>query len=136
MQTWLTIEQNDVAVNEMPLDYISHSQPVRNRSPISETQKLFVIPSRNEISAGVNVRAIPNSLPQVLDIMRSDSLWVCKNFGDTLGNSDLIDAQVGIRGNDSSTREIHALSGKIASETTLLSLQSLYEATDGFLAHL
>lgn len=48
--------------------------------------------------------------------------------------TDLIDAKVGIGGDDSSPGEVDTLSTQITSETTLLTLQPLAESSHRFLA--
>ena len=122
VQTGLSIEQNNVPVNDMSFNDVTNRQSVSDSSSISEFEELLVISSRHKVGTWVNVRTIPHCLLQDADVMWCDAFRVCEDFGDALGHSDLVDSQVGIRRDDRSAREVDTLSGKITAEPTLFPL--------------
>ena len=124
VQTWLSIEQSDVTVDHMSLDYITHTQAVGNSSSVPKLQVLLepIATCSNVVGARVNITAIADRLLQSVDVVGCDAFRICENLGDTLGNGDLIDPQVGVRGDDGTTREVDTLSGEVTTEATLLAL--------------
>ncbi len=58
-------------------------------------------------------------------VERCDEFWECQILSDGAWNSHLVDAEVGIRRDDGTTREVDALPHQVASDSPLFSLQSL-----------
>ena len=57
-----------------------------------------------------------------VDIERRDNLWKGQVLGDGARDTDLINGQVGVRGDDSTSREVHSLTHQVTTDTTLLGL--------------
>ena len=51
--------------------------------------------------------------------------------GDRARNADLVDLQVGVRGDDGAGGEVHALAHQVASDAALLALQPLFDRLKG-----
>ena len=98
MQTWLSVEQCDVTVNDMPFDYVAYPQPICNRGPVTKLQILLepIAAGRYIVRSRMYIATIANRLLQPLDVVCGYALRIRKDFRDTLGDSDLINAQVGI----------------------------------------
>lgn len=56
----------------------------------------------------------------------SDQVWKCHVLGNGAWNTDLINSEVWIWGDDSSCREINTLSHEVTPDATLFTLQSLF----------
>ena len=57
-----------------------------------------------------------------VDIERSDDLWKGEVLGNGARDTDLINGQVGVRGDDGTSREVHSLPHQVTTDTTLLGL--------------
>lgn len=79
-------------------------------------------------------RSIPNVLLHLLDVVLIDSLRVCQVLCNVNRNDNFVDGAVWIRGNDGSACEIYSLGGQIQSESSLLSLKTLTERSDGLVS--
>src|ERR1700712_3433409 len=134
MQRRLSVEQDNVAVLEMSLYYIPDLKILGLPVFSSKFQGDFVIRIllNDLLSTRVYIWSIFHALPQLFYILFLNSFGVCKIFGNQNRDCDLIDSQIRIRRNDSSTREVNTLSRKISSESTLFSFQSLAEAPNRF----
>lgn len=96
----------------MSLDGITESETIGHSIAIPELE-IFLEPvtsSRNVICAGVDVTAISNSLFQQLDVVRGHTFWVSQNFGHPLWYRNLIDSEVGVWGDNSSSGEVYTFS--------------------------
>lgn len=122
----------------MPLYYIPRPQPIGNPFPVPKLQILLepTAPRRHIIRPRMHVAPIPHRLPQPVNVETRDSLGISQYLRHTLWNSDLVDAQIRVRGYNGTAGKVDTLSGEIASETTLLAFETLAETANGFLAHL
>ena len=138
MQTRLSVEEHDVAVNDMSLDDVTDLEAVRNSSPVAELEILLkpITPSCHIVRAGVNIASVSNGPLQHLDVVRCHAFRICQYLRNSLRHRHLVDTQVWVRRDDRTSREIHTFPRQIASETTLLPLKSLAEATNRLLTHL
>src|SRR6266536_2261136 len=59
-------------------------------------------------------------------------LGVGQILGNELGNSDLVDPEIWVRGYDCSTREVHSFAREVASKSPLLSFLSLDKSSNRF----
>src|SRR5271155_911112 len=73
-----------------------------------------------------------NCLLQSFLIMRVHPLRVSHDHGDSIGNSNFIDFQVGVRTDNGSPRKVDPLTTEIATKTTLFAFQPLRETSLGF----
>ena len=64
MQTWLSIEQHHIPVDDMPLNRIAYSQVLGNKRSVPEPQELLdpITPRCYVICTRVHIAAIPNRL--------------------------------------------------------------------------
>ena len=124
VQTWLSIEQSDVTVDHMSLDYITHTQAVGNSSSVPKLQILLepIATCSNVVGTWVDITTIPNRLLEPVDVMSCDAFGICQDLGDPLGHRNFVDPQVGIRRDDGTTREVNTLSGEVTAEAALLAL--------------
>lgn len=150
MQTRLTIEEHDTAdrsvqhalelieqrdslvVFEMTLNNVANAQLVCHVVLVAKLEILLDVlltALQNEVGSRMNVGTIPDSLAQRLDIVGRDTVREREDFGDALWHSDLVDLQIRVGRDDGSSREIDSLARQVATETTLLSLETLTEAT-------
>lgn len=138
MQTWLSIEQRNVPVNHMALNNVTNTQAVGNSGFVTKLQVLLepIATSRNVVGTWMDVATIADRLLQSINIVRCNAFRICEDLSDTLGYSYLVNPQVRIRRNDGAAREVDTLPGKVTTEATLFSLQSLAETTYWLLAHL
>jgi hypothetical protein len=103
VQTWLTIEKDDIAVLEMPFDNITDSELGSHILALSELQKALEAShssDRSEIGTWPFVRAIDDGRPQQIDIMLCNAIWKRKDLGNSLRHSDFVDTQIWIWRND------------------------------------
>ncbi|KAH3683660.1 hypothetical protein WICPIJ_005344 [Wickerhamomyces pijperi] len=84
--------------------------------------------TNNVLGTWMLIWTITDKLCQLLDVEWSDCFWVCQGTGNTLWNTDLIQLQVRITGNNSTSREINTLPHQVTSDTTFLTLKT---STDG-----
>ena len=124
VQTWLSIEQSDVTVDHMSLDYITHTQAVGNSSSVPKLQVLLepITTCSNVVGTWVDVATIPNRLLEPVDVMSRDAFGICEDLCDSFGHRDFVNSQVGIGRDDSTTREVNTLSGEVTTEAALLAL--------------
>lgn len=113
MQTGLTVEKDNVTVDDMSFDNIANAQPVRDRRSVTELQELLeaAAAGRHVVRAGVHIAAVANRLLQHLHIMRRDALRVRQDLRNTLRHGDFVNTQIGIWRDDCSTREVDTLPG-------------------------
>ena len=138
MQTRLSIEKYNVAIDDMPFHDVTNPQTIGNSSAVSKLQELLeAAASRSYIvSTWVDVTSVAYGLLEKIDVVSGHTFWICQYLGNTLWHSDLVNPQVGVGRNDSTAGEVDTFSRQVTSETTLLALQPLTEAAYWFLAHL
>ena len=122
----------------MSLDDIADPQTVCDSSSVAKLQVFFepIASCGDIVRTRMNITPVPDRPLQHINVMRCDAFWVRENLRDALRHCDLVDSQIGVRGDDRTPREVYTLARQVTSETTLLALQPLAEAADGFLAHL
>jgi hypothetical protein len=123
MKTGLTIEQHDIAIDNMSLNSVTILKPVCNGPSISKLEILFeAVASRSDIiSPRVYVAPISYGFSKSIYVEGCHTLGIRKNFSDTFWDSNLVYTEVRIWGNDSTSREIDTLSREVASEPPLFS---------------
>lgn len=108
----LAIEQNDVAVYNVPFHDVSYPQAVSNGIPIPEFEVLLesVVASGDIVGARMDVAAVAHRMLELDNIVQRYSLGIRQYFGDTFGNRDFVNAQIRVRGNNSASGEINTFS--------------------------
>lgn len=87
--------------------------------------------SFQHIGTRMKLGTIDDRLSHELEIVICHSFWVGKLDGNLFWNGDFVDTKIRVGTNDRSSREVDTLTRKVASESTLLTLETLYEASDG-----
>jgi len=79
MKTRLTIEEYDIAIDNMSLNNVTILKTVCNRPSVSELEVLFktVVPGGNVISTRVYVAAISYSFAESINIEARHTLGIC-----------------------------------------------------------
>ena len=91
VQRRLPVEQDDVAVDHVTLDNVAEPQVLRDLLPVAVLQKLLHLDpgALDEVGARVDVRAVDDQLPEVVDVGFGHALRVGQDLGDENRNSDL-----------------------------------------------
>lgn len=107
---------------------ISDTQSISHGLAISELEEfleLLLSALKNKVGSRVNVRSIADSGFQDFDVVGRDAIREGENFGDTFRDGDLVNLKIWIGRNDRTSGEIDTLSRQVATEATLLSLETL-----------
>jgi hypothetical protein len=116
----------------VPLHGVSHLQLGGDFPPVAVFQVLRASAlEAHEIRAGVLVHAVPDALPDFLDVVPGHNLGVRHELRDVQRHAHLVDAQVRVGRDDGSAGKVDAFSGKVPAETPLLPLEPLHEAAQG-----
>jgi len=138
MQARLSIEQNDIPVNEMSLDDVSDLQVIRHFILIRVHQVSLDSSAQthwprcstlDKVGARIISRSIAHCLSQHLDIMVVNSGWVGQFDSNPFRDCHLVNAKVWIRADDCATGEVNTFSREISSEAPLFPLETLTEAS-------
>lgn len=87
--------------------------------------------SFQHIGTRMKLGTIDDRLSHELEIVICHSFWVGKLDGNLFWNGDFVDTKIRVGANDRSSREVDTLTRKVTSESTLFTLETLYEASDG-----
>ena len=109
----------------LPLNEISELQLLRDLPPVPVLEELLGLHPRrvrrlHEVRPGVVVRPVHDEPLHELEVGGVDPLRVGEHLGHVDGHADLLDAEVGVGGDDGARAEVHALAAQIAAEATLL----------------
>jgi len=138
MKTRLTVEKHDIAIDNMSLNNVTVLETIRNRPSVSKLEVLFktVASSSDIVGTRVPIASISHSFAESVYVEASHALGIGQNLCNTFRDGNLVYAKVRIWRDDSTSREIDALSREIATKTALLSFQALTESSYWFLTHL
>lgn len=131
VQRGLTIEENYVTINDVTLDFPTILQ-VDVAGLLCMTQIYAVARATDDISGtGPLCWTIGDASLQTLDVEVSDGFWEGQSPGDAAWDTDLVQGQVGITGDDSTGGEVHTLAHQVLPQSTLLTLQTGAYGLDG-----
>ncbi|GBE61230.1 CDP-glycerol:poly(glycerophosphate) glycerophosphotransferase, putative [Babesia ovata] len=129
----LPIKQDEVTILQMPLYAVTVLQ-LQVARPLHVAQvKARPIVTNDELGAWPLVRTHFNLGSQTLKVERSHGLTERKCHGDGLRHADDVDGKVGVTRDDSTRREVHTLSHKVATQPSVLTLQARSDGLDGLL---
>ena len=117
----MTVEEDDVTIFNVTLDNVANAQVSSHHISITKLEIDLVaafIHLDDALCSWPDIRTILDALPELGHILALGSLGVCKVLGDKLGDGDLIDTQVGIGRNDSSTRKVDTFTRQVTTEST------------------
>ena len=123
VERWLAVEEDVIAVDQVPLDDV----------PVLEDERLAVIALEADrpvaladvLGTGVYVRAVADEAVHVVDVERVDHLWKGQVHRDAQGNTELVDADVGVGSDDRPRREVHAFAHEVPANAPLLPVQAI-----------
>ena len=128
MQGRLTVEQHNVAVLQMPVDSIADTQVVSDAAAVAEAQVFLVLIGFGQVSSARPLfRSVQDVVAQTFNVVGRHAFWVGEDFAGALGDSDLVDAKVGIRRDDGTRGKVDALSRQVSAESPVLALKALAE---------
>mmetsp|Transcript_41853 Transcript_41853/g.107090 ORF Transcript_41853/g.107090 Transcript_41853/m.107090 type:complete len:579 (+) Transcript_41853:833-2569(+) len=131
VQAGLAVEEHHVAISQVALHDVAHLELRRDALAVAILEEpLAAIGEQHKPGARVRGDAIHDALPQALDVVRGDALGVRERSGHLDGDAYLVDADVGVGGDDSSAAEVDALAAEVAAEAALLALQPLHKASE------
>ena len=114
VQRRLAVEEKHVAIVEVSLDDVSELELRRDPAAVAVLEILR--PARFEtdkVGTRVLVHAVPHALADGLDVVAGNHLRVGHHLGDVQRHAHLVDAQVGVGGDDGATAEVDALSERL-----------------------
>ena len=82
------------------------------------------VATHDVVDTGVNVGSAQNHLTHLLTVSCCDTDWDRQFLGDLGGHTHLVHAQVWVGGNHGAGAKVDTLTRKVASEATLLPLES------------
>mmetsp|Transcript_13597 Transcript_13597/g.53664 ORF Transcript_13597/g.53664 Transcript_13597/m.53664 type:complete len:532 (-) Transcript_13597:120-1715(-) len=132
VQRGLAVEQQHVAVVEVPLHHVTVLELARDAPAVAVLEVLGPAGfESHKVCPGVLVHPVANALADHLDVVPGHNLRVGHHLRDVHRHPDLVDAQVGIGRDDRAAAEVDALAGEVSSKTTLLALEPLHEPPQG-----
>ena len=138
MQRRLPVEQDDVPVDELPLDGVVDVDslrhiggvPVRDPDPPSVGTDDVVHTGEVRL-VGRGCGTAGHHLPDLLDVVLVDVHGNGELPGSDDRDTDLVDGEQRIGRDDRTRGEVHTLSGQVGSETSLLTLEPLGQGLQG-----
>jgi hypothetical protein len=92
MQARLTIEQNNVAIYDMPLDNITNTQSIGNRITVPKFQEFLIVAPCDKVGSRVNLGPVSHSLFQYFDVVLGYAFRIRQDLGYSFGDSDFINS--------------------------------------------
>ena len=132
MQRRLTVEQQHVAVVQVPFDHVTVLELARHAPAVAVFEVLGTPRfEADKVGARVLVHAVANALADHLDVVPGHHLRVGHHLRDVQRDPNLVDAKVGVRGDDGAAAKVHSFSRQVSSEAALFPLESLHEPSEG-----
>mmetsp|Transcript_25875 Transcript_25875/g.74824 ORF Transcript_25875/g.74824 Transcript_25875/m.74824 type:complete len:428 (-) Transcript_25875:47-1330(-) len=131
MQRRLTIEEDDIAIAQVTLDYPSVGQ--KEVGLVLHVTKIDASTIRTNDVLGTRVRGrtIGDESTQLSKVEGSDVDRNGQVHGHGPGDTNLMNTQVGIGGNDRTGTEVDTLAHEVTTNTTLLALETLLNRLEG-----
>ena len=139
VQRRLPVEQDDISVHELPLDGESLFEILcEELGVVGGDPHLPLIGLDDVVDSGLVLSILgpllgsaPDHLTDGLDVGGVDVNGDRELPGCGDGDSDVVDGQHRVGGDDGTCREVHTLTRQVGSETTLLTLEPLSQSLQG-----
>lgn len=129
MQTWLTVEEYEIAIFEMSFHNPAVLQERVCPFVVSQVYPVSRV-SRDKSGAWVFVRTVSHKLLKVGDVVWGDSFGIGQVSRYTVRYADLVEIQIGVTGNDGTSGEIDTLAHQISSQSSFFTLESRSDRLD------
>lgn len=126
----MAIEQDHIVVHHVTFNDIPTPEILGDFRSVSVFENVslfcpvFLFPL-DKIGSGMDISTVYDQLAHQLQIGRMNLFGVGQDFGNVNGDTDLLDSQIGIGRNDSSTRKVDTFTAQVATESTLFTFESL-----------
>ena len=124
MESWLTIEEKNVIVQQMTIHHISLIQHNLLRRYMLQRNHTSIL-AHNCLRTWPYVRTILNKLIELVQVVRRHALRTRQIHRNLQWHTNLRHTQVRIRSNDGTRREFHTLALDIVTDTSFLATQTL-----------
>jgi len=120
VQRRLPVEDNEVAVDHVPLDGVAALQVQVARLGVEAEVDAVAVVADDVLGARVVVGAAADQLVHAVDVEGGDELWEGHVLGDGARHADLVDGQVGVGCDDGARAKVDALAHQVAAHSALL----------------
>ena len=130
MQTWLTVEQDRVAVHHVAMNDVAIFQTDRGAVHVAERDIRPVFLLQN-LGTGIDFGPVLHKFHEEFAIPVVDHHGFCETHGDAQGYAELARGQIGVTGDDGSSTEIDTFAHQIASYAAVFRIQTPCDALKG-----
>src|SRR6266536_3608991 len=109
VQRRLPIEDDEVAINNVAFNLPTILQGNVTSSLVEAKIDSFSVVTNDISSARMFIGPIPHELMQLLNVVRSDRLWICESPGDSSRYTNLVKGKIRVTSNDGTRGEINTL---------------------------
>jgi len=105
MKTGLTIEEYDIAIDNVSLNNVTVLETIRDCHSVAELEVFFetVATASNIVGTRVCVAPIPHSLPESMYVEACHTFGIRQNFCNTFWDGNLVYSEVRVRGDHSTS---------------------------------
>src|SRR5215469_5589343 len=107
VQGWLTVEDDIVTVDNVSFDFPTILQRDLTSTRTVPKVDTDTVIANNVFGTRVLVRPSADELSKLRNIVRCDGFGICQDLCSAAWNSNFIKRQVGIAGDDCTSREVH-----------------------------
>ncbi len=130
VQRWLTVEEHRVTVEEVTVHHVTLVQLDGLRVHVLERNHA-AIRALDGLRTRIRVRAVLHKGVQAVDVERGGALREGEVHSDLHRHTELLYGDVGVRCNDGTGGELHALTLQVVTDAALLRAETLLEGLQG-----